>query len=115
MKTMKYLSLRIIAVLVIAIGFALPSKAQTLGNYYANIDWQFNFPLGNDFVKRGSGWCKLLARPLGYHRAVSYHILLKVKSSGGTVRNPPHPERPMVAWGVLFFKLLKGERKICFR
>ena len=45
MKTMKYLSLKMIAIIAIAIGFALPSKAQTLGNYYANIDWQFNFPL----------------------------------------------------------------------
>lgn len=56
MKTKKYLPLKALAVLAIAIGFALPSKAQTLGNYYANIDWQFNFPLGNDFVKKGSGW-----------------------------------------------------------
>ena len=56
MKTMKYLPLKALAVLAIAIGFALPGKAQTLGNYYANIDWQFNFPLGNDFVKKGSGW-----------------------------------------------------------
>jgi len=54
MKTMKNLSLRMIAIMIIAIGFALPSKAQTLGNYYANIDWQFNFPLGNDFVKKGA-------------------------------------------------------------
>ena len=56
MKTKKYLPLKALAVLAIAIGFALPGKAQTLGNYYANIDWQFNFPLGNDFVKKGSGW-----------------------------------------------------------
>ena len=56
MKTMKYLSLRMIVIMAIAVGFALPGKAQTLGNYYANIDWQFNFPLGNDFVKKGSGW-----------------------------------------------------------
>ena len=39
MKTMKYLPLKALAVLAIAIGFALPGKAQTLGNYYANIDW----------------------------------------------------------------------------
>ena len=51
MKTIRYISLRMIAIMAIAIGFVLPSKAQTLGNYYANIDWQFNFPLGNDFVK----------------------------------------------------------------
>ena len=56
MKTMKYFSLRLIAIMTIAACFALPSKAQTLGNYYANIDWQFNFPLGNDFAKKGSGW-----------------------------------------------------------
>ena len=56
MKTMKYLSLRMIVIMAIAVGFALPGKAQTLGNYYVNIDWHFNFPLGNDFVKKGSGW-----------------------------------------------------------
>ncbi len=56
MKTIKYLSLRALALAAILIGFALPGKAQTLENYYANIDWQFNFPLGNDFVKKGSGW-----------------------------------------------------------
>ena len=33
MKTTKYLSLKVIAIMVITIGFALPGKAQTLGNY----------------------------------------------------------------------------------
>ena len=56
MKTFKHLSLKVMVIMAIAIGFTLPSKAQSLGNYYANIDWQFNFPMGNDFVKKGSGW-----------------------------------------------------------
>ncbi len=56
MKTFKYLSLRIIAVAAIAIGFATSGQAQTLDKTYANVDWQFNIPTGTDFVKKGSGW-----------------------------------------------------------
>lgn len=56
MKTIKHYSTRILATLAIALGFMLPTQAQTLEKYYANIDWQFNLPLGNDFVKKGSGW-----------------------------------------------------------
>ena len=45
MKTIKYLSLRVLAVAALALVFALPTKAQMTDNGYANIDWQFNFPL----------------------------------------------------------------------
>ena len=55
MKTINHLSIKIVAIIAIAIGFALPGKAQTLGNYYANIDWQFNFPSSDGFVKKGRG------------------------------------------------------------
>lgn len=53
---MKRFSMKWLALAAIAIGFVLPSQAQTLGNYYGNIDWQFNFPRGTEFVKKGSGW-----------------------------------------------------------
>ena len=53
---MKLFSVKWLALAAIAIGFVLPSQAQTLGNYYANIDWQFNIPRGTDYVKKGSGW-----------------------------------------------------------
>ena len=56
MKTMKYYAYRVIAIVALSLAFAIPSKAQMNDNYYANIDWQFNFPIGNDFVKKGSGW-----------------------------------------------------------
>lgn len=56
MKTKKHFSMKWLVLAAIAIGFVLPSQAQTLGNYYANIDWQYNFPKGTDFVKKGSGW-----------------------------------------------------------
>ena len=45
-----------LAIAIIAIGFSMPGKAQILENYYANIDWQFNFPNSDNFVKKGSGW-----------------------------------------------------------
>lgn len=56
MKTIKSFSMRLLAVAAMAIGCILPGQAQTLGNLYGNIDWQYNFPMGNDFAKKGSGW-----------------------------------------------------------
>ena len=40
----------------IAIAFAMPAKAQLSDNGYANIDWQFNVPLSNNFADKASGW-----------------------------------------------------------
>lgn len=56
MKTIKYLSLRVLAVAALALVFALPTKAQMTDNGYANIDWQYNFPLSNNFADKSSGW-----------------------------------------------------------
>ena len=56
MKTMKYYFYRVMAVAALTLAFALPSKAQMNENYYANIDWQYNFPLGIDFADKSSGW-----------------------------------------------------------
>ena len=56
MKTMKHYVYKVWAVVALTFAFVLPSKAQTTENYYANIDWQFNFPLGNDFADKASGW-----------------------------------------------------------
>jgi hypothetical protein len=56
MKTMKHYVYRAGAVLALILTFALPSKAQTTENYYANVDWQYNFPLGIDFADKSSGW-----------------------------------------------------------
>lgn len=52
MKTIKYLSLRVFAVAALALVFALPTKAQMTDNGYANIDWQYNFPLSNNFADK---------------------------------------------------------------
>ena len=41
---------------LLSIVFALPTKAQMTDNGYANIDWQFNFPLNNNFADKCSGW-----------------------------------------------------------
>jgi hypothetical protein len=56
MKTMKHNIYKVGAILVMVFAFILPSKAQTTENYYANIDWQYNFPLGIDFADKSSGW-----------------------------------------------------------
>ena len=52
MKTIKYLSLRVFAIAALALVFALPTKAQMTDNGYANIDWQYNFPLSNNFADK---------------------------------------------------------------
>lgn len=56
MKTLKYISIRIIAFAAIAITCALPASAQISQNAYYNIDWQFNAPLKNHFSDKASGW-----------------------------------------------------------
>ncbi len=56
MKTLKYISLRVMAVAALVLVFTMPVKAQMTDNGYANIDWQFNFPLNNNFADKGSGW-----------------------------------------------------------
>ena len=56
MKTITFSSIKMLIIATIAICFSLPGKAQTFDNYYANIDWQFNFPNADNFVKKGSGW-----------------------------------------------------------
>ena len=56
MKTIKYLSIRVLAITALALVFAMPAKAQLTDNGYANIDWQFNFPLSNHFADKASGW-----------------------------------------------------------
>ena len=54
--TLKYISLRAFAIAALALVFAMPAKAQMTDNGYANIDWQFNFPLNNHFADKASGW-----------------------------------------------------------
>lgn len=56
MKTLKYISLRVVALSALALALAMPAKAQMTDNGYANIDWQFNFPMSNNFADKGSGW-----------------------------------------------------------
>lgn len=56
MKTIKYISFRVMAVVALALLLALPAKAQLSNNGYANVDWQFNVPLSNGFADKASGW-----------------------------------------------------------
>ena len=44
------------AVVALALVFAMPAKAQLTDKGYANIDWQYNFPLSNNFADKSSGW-----------------------------------------------------------
>ena len=56
MKTIKYFTLRLMAVAAIAIAFALPAKAQVTPFTYFNVDWQFNAPISNNLANKASGW-----------------------------------------------------------
>jgi len=56
MKTKRHNPIKALAVIAIAIAFALPSQAQTSDTFYSNIDWQFNFPISNSFADKASGW-----------------------------------------------------------
>lgn len=56
MKTLKYISIRLMAIAAVAVAFALPANAQICPNTYFNIDWQFNAPMKTHFSDRASGW-----------------------------------------------------------
>lgn len=56
MKNYKRISIRLMALAVVAVCFALPTKAQMNPKTYYNVDWQFNAPLSNHFSDKASGW-----------------------------------------------------------
>lgn len=56
MKTRKNIYIKVMALVAVAIAFAMPAKAQLSDNGYANVDWQFNIPLSNGFADKASGW-----------------------------------------------------------
>ena len=56
MKTTRQLSVKVLALIAIAMAFTLPGRAQTSDSFYSNIDWQFNFPISNSFADKASGW-----------------------------------------------------------
>ena len=56
MKTIRQFTMRFLAIAVTTVAYILPSNAQTLDKLYANIDWQYNFPIGIDFADKSSGW-----------------------------------------------------------
>jgi len=56
MKTLKHISMKMLGIAAFIGGFILPASAQTNDSFYSNIDWQFNFPISNDFADKASGW-----------------------------------------------------------
>lgn len=56
MKTRKHIPLKVLAIVAFAMMAVLPGRAQTSEMFYSNIDWQFNFPISNDFANKASGW-----------------------------------------------------------
>lgn len=56
MKISRRFTTKVLAIAALVGCFALPAKAQTSDILYYNIDWQFNFPLGNNFADKASGW-----------------------------------------------------------
>lgn len=56
---MKNLKIKLLVAAMAVTAMLLPAtmKAQqSYKPYFANADWQFNVPLGNDFTNRASGW-----------------------------------------------------------
>lgn len=56
MKRIKHISFKAIVLAALMSLFGLPLKAQMTNNGYANVDWQYNFPLNNAFTDKSSGW-----------------------------------------------------------
>lgn len=56
MKALKYISIRLMAIVAITLAFALPANAQITPNSFFNVNWQFNAPLKTDFADKASGW-----------------------------------------------------------
>lgn len=59
MKTFKNFKIKVLSATLLAAFMLVPlaSKAQQdTRPYYANIDWQFNAPISNDFTSTASGW-----------------------------------------------------------
>lgn len=56
MKTIKYLSLRLLAVVAVIAFLPVRTEAQVVNRAYFNIDWNFNIPISNDFASTASGW-----------------------------------------------------------
>lgn len=56
MKTIGHISFKSLVFATLAMLCTLSAKAQMTDNGYANIDWQYNFPVSNAFTDRSSGW-----------------------------------------------------------
>lgn len=59
MKTIKNIKVKVLSAAIIAISAIIPitsNAQQDYKQYFGNIDWQFNAPIGNDFTNRASGW-----------------------------------------------------------
>ncbi len=54
MKTIK--SIKAVALLAVCLLALNNGQAQVLPKGYFNVDWQVNFPIGNDFASKASGW-----------------------------------------------------------
>ncbi|MEG1748787.1 MAG: outer membrane beta-barrel protein [Tannerellaceae bacterium] len=49
-------SLKLLALLFACLAMPTVADAQLVKSMYANIDWQLNTPVGNDFADKTSGW-----------------------------------------------------------
>lgn len=56
MKTVKRIAAKAFAIVGLAIAASLPAQAQMSDKGFANIDWQVNYPISNDFAGKISGW-----------------------------------------------------------
>lgn len=56
MKTRKKLWKSLCVAVALLLTAAMPGRAQMTDNGYANVDWQYNFPVGSAFAGHSSGW-----------------------------------------------------------
>ena len=56
MKNIKSKLIGFVAVTVVALSLPATGHSQMLYNGYFNIDWQYNWPLGDSYADKSSGW-----------------------------------------------------------
>ena len=56
MKNIKSKLFGFVAAVVVALSLPATGHSQILYNGYFNIDWQYNWPLGDSYADKSSGW-----------------------------------------------------------
>ena len=99
MKTIKYISIRLVAVAAVLFGLSQPMNAQLSMSSYINVDWQFNGSVGTKYMEDASGWGMnfdggyfltpnvAVGAFLSYHTNNKYFSRRTLSTSSGTEMN----------------------------